>query len=175
MGQADAREDLTVETEVENETESMRLVPVAESIRYRRRAQTAEKQNETLSGELAKAKSEAANMAEELKGVRTERELMGKLSAAGAVDLEAAVVLAKARLGASEEAEVDKVVEALRKEKGYLFAGLAEGSFSARKTAGAKERGSGNQTVLERSAKRAAATGRRADLQEYLKLRRSAV
>jgi hypothetical protein len=63
----------------------------------------------------------------------------------------------------------------LRKEKGYLFAGLAEGNLSAKKTAGAKERGAGNQTVLERAAKRAATTGRRADLQEYLKLRRSIV
>jgi len=172
MAETDAREGL--EVEVENEAESSRLVPVAESIRYRKRAQLAEKQNETLSEQLAQVRSEAANMAEELKGARMERELMGKLSAAGAIDIEAAVVLAKARFGASEGAEVDKVVEALRKEKGYLFAGVAEGSFSAKKTAGAKERISSRQ-VLERAAKKAAATGRRADLQEYLKLRRSVV
>jgi len=173
MGQVDSREDLAAE--MESEAEGLRLVPVSESIRYRRRAQVAEKQNEALSEELAQAKSEAAKAGEELSRARTERELMGKLSAAGAMDLEAAVVLAKARLEASEGAEVDKVVEALRKEKGYLFGGAGEAGHSARKTAGAKDRVSSNQTVLERAAKRAAATGRRADLQEYLKLRRSFV
>ncbi len=173
MGQVESREDLA--GEMESEAEGLRLVPVSESIRYRRRAQVAEKQNEALGEELAQVRLEAAKAAEELKQSRMERELMGKLSAAGAMDLEAAVVLAKARLEASEGAEVDKVVEALRKEKGYLFAAAAEGGFSAKKTAGAKDRGASNQTVLERAAKRAATTGRRADLQEYLKLRRSFV
>jgi hypothetical protein len=67
---------------------------------------------------------------------------------------------------------VDGVIEQLKKEKQYLFSGIV----TAKKTAGAKESaydGTNKQTVLERAAKRAATTGTRTDLQEYLKLRRN--
>jgi hypothetical protein len=70
------------------------------------------------------------------------------------------------------EADLDGVIEQLKKEKQYLFAGVS-GTVTAKKTAGAKERMTNNQTVLERAAKKAATTGNRTDLQEYLKLRRN--
>jgi hypothetical protein len=66
------------------------------------------------------------------------------------------------------------VVKQLRKEKQYLFATMS-GTAAAQKTARAKERIEGSQTVLERAAKRASTTGSRTDLQEYLKLRRNFV
>jgi len=70
------------------------------------------------------------------------------------------------------EADLDGVIEQLKKEKQYLFGGVS-GTVTAKKTAGAKERMTNNQTVLERAAKKAATTGNRTDLQEYLKLRRN--
>ena len=78
--------------------DNARLVPVGESIRYRRRAQSAERRVEELAGELAEARAEATRLAEELKATQKEQELMRRLAAAGTRDLEAAVLIAKARL-----------------------------------------------------------------------------
>jgi hypothetical protein len=152
--------------------ESLKFVPVAESIRYRKRAQSAEKKVEALAEELAEAKTQAAKMSEQLKGIQAEQKIMRKLAAAGAVDLEAAVLIARARIEDEPEADLDGVVEQLKKEKQYLFTN-AGGAATAKKTAGAKERVANSQTILDTAARRAATTGNRADLQKYLRLRRN--
>jgi len=152
--------------------DATKLVPVVESIRYRKRAQCAEKQAETLTEQLAAASRRILQMEQDLSDLQVERQLAQKLAAAGVIDLEAAVLMARARLESNEQAEVDKCVEQLKKEKAYLFAGPSEPSAS-RKTAGAKDRVKQTRTGLEQAAKRAAKTGNRADLQQYLKLRRS--
>jgi len=157
------------------DNDNMKLVPVAESIRYRKRAQSAEKKVEDLTEQLAQAKSEATKISEQLSGIETEQKLMSKLAAAGSVDLETAVLVARTRMEGQTEADLDGVIEQLKKEKQYLFGGSG-GIVTAKKTAGAKGSaysGTNNQTVLEKAAKRAAATGSRTDLQEYLKLRRN--
>ena len=159
-------------------TDSTRLVPVAESIRYRKRAQSAEKKIELLTEQLAQAKTQAAKMSEQISDIQSEQKLLRKLSAAGTTDLETAVLLAKARLESDEQADIDGVIERLKKEKQYLFTGNAAQSRTAtRKTASAKDRtqNSSGRTagLLERAAKKAATTGNRTDLQEYLKLRRN--
>ncbi len=160
--------------------ENLKLVPVGESIRYRRRAQSAEKKAETLAEELAQAKTQISEMNEQLGNIQLEQKLVKKLSAAGVVDLEAAVLVAKARLTkggfdkltAGDEADLDGCVEQLKKEKQYLFGGSSNVTTS-KKTAGARDRQANAQTGLERAAKRAAKSGSRTDLQEYLKLRRN--
>ncbi len=154
--------------------EGSKLVPVAESIRYRRRAQSAEKKNEALSEELAAAQEKAAQIAEQLSGMEVEQRLTRQLAAAGAVDLEAAVLLAKAKVEGKTDADVDGVVEQLKKEKQYLFASGGK-VLTAERTAPAKDRIQNGQTVLERAAKTAARTGNRTDLHEYLRLRRNFV
>jgi uncharacterized coiled-coil protein SlyX len=151
-------------------SDNTKLVPVTESIRYRKRAQSAEKQLEDLSEQLVQTKSEAAKMSEQLNEVRLEQNLMRKLAAAGAVDLEAAVLIAKTRLD-GDEASPDSVIEQLKKEKQYLFVGKE--TLAAKKTAGAKDRLQNSQTALEKAARKAATTGSRTDLQQYLKLRRN--
>lgn len=181
MSQTDTEETILSETaEEQAEVEGQKLVPVAESIRYRKRAQSAEKKIEILAEQLAQAKSQAAQAAEKLNTVRSEQKLMRKLAAAGAVDVETAVLLAKARMEDRDgdgQADLDGVVEQLKKEKQYLFAGSLKAddktSMTARKTAGVKDRTANGQTVVERAARKAATTGNRADLQEYLKLRRN--
>lgn len=157
------------------ETDNMKLVPVAESIRYRKRAQSAEKKVEDLMEQLSEAKSQATKISERLSDIEIEQKLTSKLAAAGSVDLETAVLLAKARMEGQKDADLDGVIEQLKKEKQYLFGGVG-GTVTAKKTAGAKEStygGTNNQTALERAAKKAATTGNRTDLQEYLKLRRN--
>jgi uncharacterized protein YhaN len=152
-----------------------KLVPVGESIRYRKRAQSAENKVEALAEQLAQAESRVCEMAEQLQGLQIEQKLMRKLAAAGAVDLETAVLIAKAGVEGKEKADLDGVVEQLRKEKQYLFAGQTGVGMTVKRTAGAKDRVQNSQTVLEKAAKEAAVTGNRTDLQKYLKLRRSFV
>jgi len=165
-------EDITGQGDINN---SLKLVPVAESIRYRKRAQSAEKKLETLAEQLAQAKSQASEMAEELRNVQAEQKLMRKLASAGTVDLETAVLIAKARMEAQDDADLDGVVEQLKREKQYLFSNNNSSAVRAKKTAGAKDLMQSSQTVLERAAKKASTTGNRTDLQEYLKLRRNFV
>ena len=158
-----------------SDNDNMKLVPVAESIRYRKRAQSAEKKVEDLTEQLSQAKSQVTKISERLSDIEAEQKLTCKLAAAGSVDLETAVLLAKARMEGQTNADLDGVIEQLKKEKQYLFGGIP-GTVTAKKTAGAKESaygGTNNQTVLERAAKKAATTGNRTDLQEYLKLRRN--
>lgn len=173
-------QEMLSETEERASNEELKLVPVAESIRYRKRAQSAEKQVEALAEQLAEAKSQAARIAEELDGIRSEHEIVRKLAGCGVVDLEAAVLLAKAKLEGEPQADLDGVIEQLKREKQYLWAtpshsGFAEANRASatKRTSGVRERVQNSRTVIEKAAKKAATTGNRADLQEYLKLRRS--
>jgi len=172
MNPIETQEVLSEDITGAGDGDNMKLVPVAESIRYRKRAQSAEKKVEALTEQLAEAKSQATKISEQLSKIQTEQKLTRKLAAAGVVDLETAVLIAKARVEGQTEADVDGVIEQLKKEKQYLFADSNK-AMTARKTAGAKERIQNSQTILERAAKKAATTGNRTDLQEYLKLRRN--
>jgi predicted nucleic acid-binding Zn-ribbon protein len=162
-----------VSDNTEQSTDNTKLVPVTESIRYRKRAQSAEKQVEDLSEQLSQAKSEAARISEQLNEIQLEQNLIRKLTAAGTVDLETAVLTVKARIESDNGADIDDVIEQLKKEKQYLFHQKDTYAPAIKKTAGVKERVQNSHTVLERAAKKAATTGSRTDLQEYLKLRRN--
>jgi len=178
MSQIDADETIlsgTIAGQSNSESDNLKLVPVAESIRYRKRAQSAEKKVAILAEQLAEAESEATKMAEQLSDVQIEQKLMRKLVAAGTVDLEMAVLIAKARMEGETKADLEGVVKQLKKEKQYLFGGERKGAVGVQRTAGAKDHETFNQTMLERAAKKAATTGNRTDLQEYLKLRRNFV
>jgi ABC-type uncharacterized transport system involved in gliding motility auxiliary subunit len=179
MSQIDTGENVLSETIEEHSiNNSLKRVPVTEAIRYRKRAQSAEKQAETLAEQLAQAKSEVSEMTEQLKSVEIEQELIRKLAAAGTVDLETAVLVAKARIEGRTEADLDGVIEQLREEKQYLFGGQKSIPMASKRTAPAKDMtmaGAESQTVLTKAAKKAATTGSRTDLQEYLKLRRNFV
>ena len=176
MSQSDEREAGLSETD-EMQQEGEKLVAVSESIRYRKRAQSAEKKVEVLEKQLAQVRGEAEGLSRQLNAAEQERCLSDKLLAAGAVDIEAAVLLAKSRIGGDGQADIDGVVEQLRSEKGYLFAGEdSDGSAASKKTASVREKMEDvSRGGLERLAKKAVASGNRVDLQEYLKLRRNYV
>ncbi len=151
---------------------SGKLVPVGEAIRYRKRAQSVEKQLVEVEQQLKANRKENEQLTGQLNEMKVERELVSRLTAAGANDLEAAVLMAKVRMTAGSD--VGSVVEQLQKEKSYLFEPLETGMIASR-TTGVKERSMGGQKVLERAAKKAATSGSRADVQEYLKVRRQFV
>lgn len=172
MSQIETQDNLSEDIAGTSESDAARLVPVAESIRYRKRAQSAEKKIEVLTEQLAEANEKSAQMSEQLSSIAAEQELMRKLAAERTADLEAAVLIAKARMQDQSDADLDGVIEQLKREKPYLFGGTP-GAATQTKTAGARERMPNSQTVVEKAAKKAAATGSRTDLQEYLKLRRN--
>jgi hypothetical protein len=122
--------------------------------------------------QLAEANEKITRMSRDLDELQLEQKLTRKLAAAGAVDLETAVLLAKARLGGKTGADLDGCVAQLRKEKAYLFAGPAE-TAAPRRTAPVKDRMPASPTALEQAAQKAAQTGNRADLHHYLKLRKN--
>jgi hypothetical protein len=152
--------------------------------------QNDEKNADDPAGQLAQANQEIARMSRDLEDLQITQKLTHKLAAAGAIDLEAAVLVAKARIGGTtqpveslpveslrverrvERADIDACIAQLKKEKAYLFGGSTE-TTAARKTASVKDRTTTGQTALEQAAQKAAKTGSRADLHHYLKLRRN--
>ena len=174
MNAIESQDGLSEDKAGQEESGNERLVPVGESIRYRKRAQSAEKRVEELSGQLAEAQEEASRLMKELKSTQKEQELMRRLAAEGARDLEAAVLIAKARLAGTDKADLAGVVEQLKNEKQYLFGEKASSGATVR-TSPVKESRQTGATALDRAAKKAAGTGSRADLQEYMKKRRSVI
>jgi hypothetical protein len=184
MNAIDSQEGLSEDKVEQEDLNNARLVPIGESIRYHKRAQSAERRVEELAVELSESRAEATRLADELKGVRKDQELTKRLAAAGARDLEAAVLIAKSRLGQGDKTDLSSVVEQLKKEKQYLFGWTATGGVPdndfrgqaspAIRTSSVKEQRSGTGAI-ERAAKRAAGTGSRSDLQEYMRKRRSIV
>ncbi len=144
---------------------------IAESIRYRKRAQNAEQKVQDLAEQLTEANQRITQLSGDVEGLQLDRKLSGKLTAAGVTDLEAAMLIAKARLENNAETDVEKCIEQLRTEKGYLFTAKNQ-VVTPRPTAGVKDRVTPGKTMLQQAATKAAKTGNRTDLQEYLKLRR---
>ena len=173
MDAIESQEGLSEDKVEQQDLNNARLVPIGESIRHRKRAQSAERRVEELAGELVEARAEATRLADELKATQKEQELMRRLASEGTRDLEAAMLIAKSRLSKDEKGDLGGVVEQLKREKQYLFSEKTSGSVAVR-TSPAKEQRSG-AGVLERAAKRAAGTGSRSDLQEYMRRRRSVV
>ncbi len=173
MSASETQDDLSEDRAEQEDGDNTRLVPVVESIRYRKRAQSAERRVEELAGELEDVRSEAKRLADELKGVHKDQELVKRLVAAGARDLETAVLIANTRLASDEKANLDGVVEQLKREKKYMFDEQVTTGASVRTSPAKEQRNAG--TGLERAAKRAAGTGNRTDLQEYMKKRRSVI
>lgn len=157
------------------EPRNERLVDVSEAIRYRKRAQSAEQRRQETEQELAESKTEVERLNKNLSQMTVERQLIEKLVSAGVRDLEAAVIIGRAKLEDNKKATTADIVEQLRREKSYLFSESSITASAGAKTSGVKDKLSGTTSVLERAAKKAANTGSRADLQEYLRVRRNFV
>lgn len=149
------------------------LVPVSESIRYRRRAQQAERQLAELGEQLQSEQQARASAEAELATAQRRMELTRRLAGRGVIDLDAALLLAESQWAdAGEDAEAADVVEQLLKSKPYLVS--AGGSKPVTMTTPTQGRRAPAQGAAEqlRQAARAAASGKPADLDRYLRLRR---
>ncbi|NLK42365.1 MAG: hypothetical protein GX298_09975, partial [Planctomycetes bacterium] len=97
MSQTDG-EHLDVSEDNGNENE--KLVPVTEAIRYRKRAQQAEKQLAEVQEQLSFQREQAAGLGEQLEALQRQNALREALIAAGTSDLETTLLLGQARLAA---------------------------------------------------------------------------
>lgn len=158
---------------IEEMHETEKMVPVGEAIRYRKRAQAAEQQAEQLTHQVEQLRREHMQLSERLEASRNDEELAKRLTAAGVTDVEAGVLLGRKRMG--DDGDLDAAIEQLRKDKPYLFATNVRQTNSApKKTAGAKER-PGTSPTMAQAAQQAAASGRRSDVHEYMRVRRTRI
>lgn len=158
----------------EEAAQEQKLVPITESIRYRKRAQSAEKKMALLETELAENRGMLEQLNKKLDNAQIEQQLLTELSSAGATDLETTALLAKTRLAKEPDANFRDIVAELKKQKGYLFY-ENHVPTAASKTSGVKEKMLSGVSTLEKAARRASQSGSRTDLQEYLTLRRNFV
>ena len=162
------------------------LVPVKESIKYRRRAQQAEGRAEDLEQKLTELQSLVAARDEEMAHIESQRdetntrlvELENRLRAsellAGAdvLDMETAMVVLGQRMDLSEPTDADTLtsaVETLLLDKPFLRDGGGVGLPG--KTASAATGHLGVAQLVD-AAERAIESGDRRDVAEYLRLRR---
>ena len=146
-----------------------RLAPAAEAIR--KRAQMAEKELADIKAQRDRLQSENQTLTDQIRhpsGSADPRQLL----AAGPTDLETAELLVRDRLANSTERDVSKVIERLRRDKGWLFAPRPMGG--PLRTAGLRFEAD-RSTALQEAARKAARSGQPADVQEYLRLRRQVV
>jgi len=169
--------------------ESAKLVPVGEAIRYRKRAQAAEQDVEALRRQLQDVEANLANAKAQAATAERRREIDRALFSAKVIDVDAARVLLESELAQREADDDDPraVIEEWRGSKPYLFrdahsssasSSSASSSASARGMAGAMNGAVRPQShsragaSMRRAAQRAAHSGDRHNVLEYMRLRR---
>jgi len=143
-------------------------VPVSEAIRYRRRAQQAER-------ELQEARAKMTGLEAQLKESRAAIDALDRrqkaaalLAEAEAVDMEAAMLLTEAAVAQMEEPDVTAAIGELRRRRPYLFRQRRNGAAAM-----AARVGDGEDEALDTLAAEASASGDRRDLLRYLRMKRS--
>ncbi len=160
---------------VQDTDEQTKLVPVTESIRYRKRAQSAEKQLAELTEQLNQAITENENLNSAIGRIETRQQLASQLSQAGSIDVETAMLLVEKRMEGTDQSEVSVIIDELKKQKPYLFENShpQEPNKLSAKTAGVKAAVSSGSEHLVRQGRQAARSGSRTDMMRYLAARRN--
>jgi len=175
-------------TSQETDEPGVKQVPVAEAIKYRRRAQHAESQIQQLAGQLDQLRSDMEAKDDQLATAEaqrdeaqaqltvTENRLTAErlLSQAGVVDIEAASTLLAQRIDFEEQLGADALSDGIEKllvDKPFLRSSAAPLPPA---TASARPGRPTTAGQLASAAERAAQTGDRKDVAEYLRLRRQA-
>ena len=153
--------------DADREPRQEKLVPVTESIRYRKRAQAAEQQLATLQSQLETLRVELDESRETITSLERRQKIDAMLAEADAIDLEAARLLTEVAVAGMDDPDIAEAVADLRRHKPYLFrrSGHVGLTMSPRIPNDA-------EGGAERAAERALNTGNRRDLLDYLRLRR---
>ena len=151
--------------EATDEQVADRLVPVAEAIRYRKRAQTAEQQLDATRSELEQIESQLTESQQLIASLEKRQKIDALLAESDVIDLEAARLLTERVIEEMDEPDVKLAIDDLRRHKPYLF----HRSQQARLMSAAVQT-TGHE--LDHVAAEARASGDRRDLLRYLRLRR---
>ena len=145
-------------------------VPVGEAIRYRKRAQEAEAERESLEAALEELRGALASSREALEASERRRVVDGALAALRPADLETARLVLEREIGEgdADEETVREMAAALKKRKPFLFR-----PSSAPGGAAMGERPRATRDGLEAHARAASETGDRKALMRYLRVRRA--
>lgn len=144
------------------------LVPVSEAIRYRKRAQAAEQQIESLEGEVNHTQQQLHEAQQCITALERRQRIDELLIEARATDLEAARLLTEVAVQQMEEPDVAMAVDDLRRHKPYLFCT----TNNERRSTMAAHVDEQHMTA-QSAAQQAANSGDRRDLLRYLRLRRA--
>ncbi len=150
-------------------SESNKLVPVSESIRYRKRAQQAEQELEQARQNLEKIERELTESRDMIDHLERQHRISELLTEADAIDLGVARLLTEATVQTMDEPDLKQAVADLQRQKPYLF----RKQVSQARAMSAHDSDPMDQDVAHAAAQ-AAATGHRRDLLAYLRLKRRA-
>ena len=148
------------------------LVPVSEAKRYRKRAQSAEKQLGALQQELEGSRQALAEREQQLAELLRTHAIEAALHEHGAIDPETARLVLEQTLDEDEEKDVASAVGELKRRKPFLFRALQRARPAT--TLGPRPVESHADAKLEHAAADALTTGKRSDVLRYLRLRRKA-
>lgn len=152
----------------EEAQEGERRGPVAQAMRYRKRAQLAEQELAQLKGSLEELRGELTQSQQALARLERKQRIESELAEEETLDVEAARLLTEAAVQQMREPDVRLAVEDLKRHKPWLF--------RQRQAAGARAMPARQQRMdkpqVEQAAEQAASTGDRRDLLRYLRLRR---
>ncbi len=115
-------------------------------------------------------KDEIARLNEKLSAAEKNQAILTQLVCAGAIDIETAGLLVKARLENTDK-DIAEVIGELKKHKPFLFAEEQNVAIPV-STATVRQKNVSRNAVLQKAASKAAASGNRLDVQEYLRIRR---
>ncbi len=177
--QAQAALEVGDASEVEHPAEAApelvgpRLVNVAEAIRYRKRAQAAEQELTELRTRLDEAQRQSQAMQQRLGEVERRAAIEAQLVEAGATDMQATRLLVEARLGETQETDVNAAVESVRRERPQMFRSAMRRTAAEAMGPAVHAADQGSRDI-RRAAAIARASGHNADVMHYMNLRRRA-
>ncbi|WP_432798402.1 hypothetical protein [Poriferisphaera sp. WC338] len=146
-----------------------RLVPVTEAIRYRKRAQVAERTVIEMRNDLEKLEQDLSESQDLVDYLERRQKIDSLLSESDAIDMQAARLLTEMAIEQMEDPDVRLAVDDLRESKPYLFRKRGPGHALAMPVRDQLDQGD----ELYGAAEAAASSGARTDLLRYLKLRRN--
>ncbi|MEM1445183.1 MAG: hypothetical protein AAGF84_03950 [Planctomycetota bacterium] len=166
MSEANENQQVTKTPDSDPSENAERMVPVTESIRYRKRAQHAETQAESLQQRVDELTRTLSENEQTIAALERRQRIDTELAKADAVDMEVARLLTEVAVSDMDDPDVAEAIDDLRRHKPYLF--RSRGRAARNMGPAAHDLAS----PLEDAAERAIASGDRRDLLQYLRLRR---
>lgn len=145
--------------------------PVAQAIRYRKRAQAAEQQLSNLQERVTQLQTELDQARRSASRLERRQQIDAMLAQAEAVDVQVARLLTESAVEMMDEPDLKLVIDDLRRHKPYLFRRKSQPTAT---TMSPRLANASVSAHAEQAAQQAVATGSRRDVLRYLRMRRTA-